>query len=118
MAGFESHVKDAVSRADQNPIGLFNEAVPVDSNEETSVTAVPNQMLFVDAEDNPVTVTLPEPTANTSVVVKKLDSTGNAVTIETPVGTQTIDGSASDRTITGENVSREIASDGSNYFII
>ncbi|UBF23337.1 hypothetical protein M1M40_gp59 [Halorubrum tailed virus 29] len=80
-------------------------------------TAGAQEIVLVDASGGPVTVTLPAPESAASVVVKKIDASGNAVTIATPGG-ETIDGD-SERTLTATTQpSREIMSDGTNYFII
>lgn len=55
--------------------------------------------ILVDASGGAVTISLPDPTADTTqadvrFVVKKVDSSINAVTVDT-VGTPTIDGAAS-----------------------
>jgi len=79
-------------------------------------TAVTQSLVLVDASGGPVTVTLPGPTSTAVVTVKKIDSSANAVTIATP-GSETIDGD-SDRTLTAQWVAREVASDGTNYYLI
>jgi len=79
-------------------------------------TASPQEAVLVDASGGPVTVTLPAPESAAANVVKKIDASSNAVTIATP-GTETIDGD-SERTMTAQYVSRELMSDGSNYFVI
>lgn len=50
------------------------------------------------------------------VRVKKIDSTGNTINIETP-NSETIDGKSS-LSISNQYTSRTIVSDGDNYFII
>jgi len=79
-------------------------------------TASENDIVLADASGAPLTVTLPAPSESVVVTVKKIDSSSNAVTIATP-GSETIDGDSS-RTLTAQYVSREITSDGTNYFII
>jgi len=79
-------------------------------------TAVTQSLVLADASGGPVTVTLPGPTSATVVTVKKIDSSANAVTIATP-GSETIDGD-SNRTLTAQWVAREVASDGTNYYLI
>lgn len=79
-------------------------------------TASPQEVVLVDASGGAITITLPSPESAASVVVKKIDSSGNAVTISTP-GSETIDGDAS-RTLSAQYVSREIMSDGTNYYIL
>lgn len=72
--------------------------------------------VLADASSGAFSVTLPDPSDEVFVSVKKVDSTANAVNIETP-GTETIDGETN-QSITGENTSLSILSDGTNYFII
>lgn len=79
-------------------------------------TAGENDIVLADASGGPITVTLPAPDASVAVTVKKIDASADAVTVATP-GAETIDGDA-ERTLTGQYVSREITSDGTNYFII
>jgi len=73
-------------------------------------------IVLADASGGTFTVTLPPATTDIDVTVKKIDSSENGVTIATP-NSETIDGDSS-RTITSQWVSREIVSDGSNYFIV
>lgn len=79
-------------------------------------TASAQEAVLVDASGGPVTVTLPAPESAAANVVKKIDASSNAVTIATP-GSETIDGD-SERTVTAQYVSRELMSDGSDYFVI
>lgn len=82
----------------------------------TDYTASAQEVVLADASGGPLTVTLPSPASSASVVVKKVDSSSNAVTIATP-GSETIDGD-SERTLAAQYVSREITSDASDYYII
>lgn len=79
-------------------------------------TAAENDIVLADASGGPLTVTLPAPDEAIMVTVKKIDSSANAVTIATP-GSETIDGD-SERTVSAQYVSREIISDGVDYYII
>lgn len=79
-------------------------------------TANKNDVVLADASGGAITVTLPSADSNIMVTVKKIDSSSNAVEIATP-NSETIDGDTN-RTITGQYISREITSDGTNYFII
>lgn len=103
---WNQHVQDQKNRG-------YNAVSSISSD----YSANPQEIVLVDASGGPVTVTLPSPEAAASVVVKKTDSSSNAVTIARP-GSESIDGDASDRTITAEDVSREVTSDGTDYFII
>lgn len=63
-----------------------------------------------------LTITLPEPRDTEQVGIQKVSSDNNVITIETP-NSETIDGQDF-ITISNENVSKEIISDGSDYYII
>jgi len=102
---WNNHVTDQQNRG-------YNDLSTVTSAYTTS----PQEIVLADASGGALTVTLPSPEAAASSVVKKIDATTNAVTIATP-GSETIDGDSS-RTLTAQYVSREITSDGTNYFII
>lgn len=71
---------------------------------------------LVDASAGAVTVTLPPPSTDINASVKKIDSSTNNVDIVTP-NAETIDGKSS-ISISSQYISRTIASDGTNYFII
>ena len=79
-------------------------------------TASAQEIVLVDASGGNVTVTLPTPTDATATIIKRIDGSANTVTIATP-GSETIDGD-SERTVTAQYVSRELMSDGSDYFVI
>jgi len=81
----------------------------------SNTTAAAQDVVLADASGSSLTVTLPSPSTDVDVVVKKTDSSGNAVTIATPGG-QTIDGQSSIG-ITAQYASRTVVSDGNNYFI-
>jgi len=117
MTGLENEVKSLISRPDQFPLGLYSEVEVVDSSNTTSVTASPGVIHLVDASSAAVDVTLEEPQDTFYMTtVKKVDSSGNAVNVETP-NSETIDGNSS-LSITSQFTSREIVDDGSNYFIV
>lgn len=97
--------------ADQTARGYNAIATPT-----SAYTASAQEAVFADTSGGGFTVTLPDPDAAVSVAVKKVDASGNTLTIATP-GSQTIDGD-SERTVTGDYASREIMSDGTNYWII
>jgi hypothetical protein len=79
-------------------------------------TASDGDLVLVDASGGPVTVTLPSPSDGQVVDVKKTDTSENPVTIATP-NTETIDGQSS-HSFSGDYVSRTIACDGTNYYIV
>jgi len=89
-----------------------HDVVPVSSDH----AAGEGDVVLADASGGALTVTLPAPSETIMVNIKKTDGSANAVTIATP-NSETIDGDAN-RTLTAENVSRTITSDGSNYYII
>lgn len=80
--------------------------------------------LEVDASGGSVTITLPTAASQFNAVshigtlynIKKIDSTGNAITIQ-PQGTDTIDGFAN-IPITAQNVNYLIQSDGARWVIL
>lgn len=75
-------------------------------------------VLLVDATSGPVNITLVSPGANPNktFVIKKIDPTGNAVTL-LPAGSETIDG-APNRVITTQFTSVKVITDGANWFVI
>lgn len=79
-------------------------------------TASNDDFVLSDASGGAITVTLPPPSANYRVDVKKIDSSSNDITIATD-DTGTIDG-ASSKTISTQYESITMVSDGTNWFII
>lgn len=77
--------------------------------------AVDADSLLVDASSGAISITLPHASLAARILVKKIDSSVNAVTIVTP-GSETIDGSAS-LTISTQNEAYGFISDGNNWFI-
>ena len=111
MSYLENQVKNSIARGDQNPIGLFSRVVEISSDKNLSH----GQFTLVDASGGDIDVTLPRPLNSSVVTVKKIDDTGNAVNVLTP-NSETIDGQSS-LSITSQYTSREIASDGDDYYI-
>jgi hypothetical protein len=74
-----------------------------------------DQLILVDCTGAAVTVTLPRASQNTGkrFTIKKIDSSGNAVTVA-PFSTATIDGAAT-ATISTQYVSLVVISDGTNW---
>lgn len=112
MGMFENEVKDSMSRGDYRPFILYGEVETVTSD----TTASHGTVVLADATSGDLTITLPEPLSARSVIIKRIDSTGNVVTINTQ-DSQTIDGSSS-ITINTQYVSREIVSDEEDYYIV
>jgi chemotaxis protein CheY-P-specific phosphatase CheC len=102
---WNDHVADQKSRG-------YDTVTTVTSNYNASS----NETVLADASGGAVTVTLPAVSEADVTTIKKIDTSSNGVTIETP-NTETIDGDSS-VTITGEYITREIISDGTNYYII
>jgi hypothetical protein len=77
-----------------------------------------DSVIKVDAGLNPVTLNLPDATANQGKVfyIKKMDSSVNAVTID-PFGAQTIDGLAT-LALTIQYESFTLVSDGNNWLVL
>lgn len=75
-----------------------------------------DETILADASGGAITITLPDPTSypNYEVMIKKIDSSANAVTVS-PHGTETIDG-ASSMTLANQNDAVRLRSDGSNWF--
>ena len=75
-----------------------------------------DEAILADASGGAITITLPNPAAypNYEVMIKKIDSSANAVTIA-PHGTETIDG-ASSLTLSSQNDAKRLRSDGSNWY--
>lgn len=97
-----------------------NEEWTVVNNSATDLTVTDgNTVVLASASAGGVTITLPSAggsNKNRMIVVKKTDSTSNGVVID-PNGSETIDGDTT-LTITTENASVMIVSDGSNWSIV
>ena len=76
--------------------------------------AVDADALMVDASAGGITITLPEASLAARIIVKKIDSSVNAVTVATP-GSETIDSAAS-LTISTQNGAYSLISDGTNWY--
>lgn len=104
-AEWNNHVADQQSRG-------YDTVTTVTGN----YTIAENEVVLADASGGSITVTLPSPSESGIITVKKTDSSSNSVVIATP-NSESIDGGAS-LTITGQYVSRELVSDGTNFYII
>lgn len=80
----------------------------------SNYTAVDADAVLVDASAGAITITLPEVTLAARVIVKKTDSSVNAITVATP-GSETIDGLAS-LTLANKNEAYSLISDGVNWY--
>jgi hypothetical protein len=80
----------------------------------SNYTAVDADALLVDATAGAISITLPEVSLAARIIVKKIDSSVNVVTVATP-GSETIDGAAS-LAISSENESYSLISDGTNWY--
>jgi len=78
--------------------------------------ALDRDCVLADASAAALTITLPSPTANAEVIVKKIDATANTVTIS-PAATETIDGATS-LVLDTQYEAYHLISDGTNWFII
>ena len=83
-------------------------------NISSNYIAVDADALLVDSTSGAITITLPEVTLAARIIVKKKDSSINAVTVAT-YGSETIDGSAS-LTISAQNEAYSLISDGENWY--
>jgi len=84
--------------------------------ETTDYTASETDIVLADASGGPLTVTLPAPSLDIDLHVKKIDSTSNNVTLATP-GTETIDGDNT-KDLNSEYLSLEITSDGDDFYVL
>lgn len=82
----------------------------------TATTARTMDGILADASSGTFDITLPAPSTDVEVTVKKIDSSSNAVGVATP-NAETIDGQ-SRLDMTKQYASRTIVSDGTNYYII
>jgi len=91
---------------------------PLRSQAVNAILTVNDFTLLMDASGGTRTATLPSAATVTGIIynIKKIDTSGNIVTITT-IGGQTIDG-ASTYSLTVQYQSVTIQSDGSNWFII
>ena len=78
-------------------------------------TASSNEFVLADASAAPITISLPSPTANARVAVKKIDSSTNEVVVD--AGTSKIDGSTT-FTLKTQYEAYEFYCDGSEWFIL
>lgn len=74
------------------------------------------EIVLCDAEDDEVDITLPKPSENIMVDVKKIDDSANDVIIHTD-GDETIDGDST-KTISSENDYYNLVSDGDDWYLI
>lgn len=84
-------------------------------NISSNYTAVDADFLLIDASSGAITITLPNSSLVARILIKKVDSSVNAVTVVTP-GSETIDGSAS-LTLATKNEAYAFISDGENWFV-
>lgn len=103
----------------QNDIVCNASSSPVIITEDTELMAG-ETLALVDATAGPITITLAATSEadvpGTQVVVKKIDSSANAVTI-VPAGSETIDG-ASSRVLSTQYAYVATVPDDTNYYII
>ena len=78
-------------------------------------TASSNEFVLADASAAPITISLPSPTANARVAVKKVDASTNEVVVD--AGTSKIDGSTT-FTLKTQYEAYEFYCDGSEWFIL
>ena len=78
-------------------------------------SASSNEFVLADASSAPITISLPSPTANARVAVKKIDSSTNEVVVD--AGTSKIDG-ATTKTLKTQYEAYEFYCDGSEWYIL
>ncbi len=95
-----------------------NHIIGVVSKTTTYLAVLADEVVLCDATSAGFTVDLPTAVGNTgkSYIVKKIDSSGNAVTIDGNAA-QTIDGAAT-KVLSSQYASARIVSDGANWHII
>lgn len=86
------------------------------SSVEPGETIGDRQLFLVDASGGAGNITLPAPAADLSCTVKKVDASGNAVTIVTP-GSETIDGAAT-KVLSAQNATAALACDGTDWWLV
>jgi len=84
-------------------------------SKNTNYTASDGDCVLVDASSGNITITLPEPSKDIQVNVKKIDSSANVVTVVPNGGS--IDGESS-KEISTQYESYFFISDGTNWYII
>jgi len=92
--------------------GAYANVVSASSN--TTLTNS-NDVVLASASGGAITITLPVPTSGKQFVIKKTDSTANAVTIA-PAGSETIDGNSL-WALSGQYDSVQLVTDGTNWYI-
>jgi hypothetical protein len=93
--------------------------IDIDSSDSPYTALATNEDIWVDASAGAVTVSLPSAggaLAEKEFLIKKIDSSFNAVTID-PDGSETIDGNAT-VAITTQYTAYRIKSNGTNWYII
>lgn len=99
---------------------IINGAFSTKVDTITAATTLNNtyHIVLADASSNAIKITLPSASicAGRQYIIKKIDSSANAVTI-IPQSGQTIDGQTS-ISITAQNDLRRIVSNGANWYII
>jgi len=93
------------------PVGGYNVVTKT-----ANYIASDRDCVLADASTAALTITLPSPTANAEVIVKKIDATANTVTIS-PAATETIDGATS-LVLDTQYEAYHLISDGTNWFIV
>ena len=78
-------------------------------------TASSNEFILANASANPITISLPSPSANARVAVKKIDSSTNEVVVD--AGTSKIDG-ATTKTLKTQYEAYGFYCDGTEWFIL
>lgn len=106
-------VYDAFGKTIDNFAELYGAVASVSTN--TTLTAS-RSVTAVNAASGAVTITLPSAVSATDAVVKKVDSSANAVTVA-PAGGQTVDGDSS-VVISYQWTAVHLKSDGSNWMMI
>lgn len=121
----ENQVKNLVQFTDASPVaGVYASVEPValESGDSTTLEGSNGTIhaLDVSSADGDVTVTLPNPSTASMLMVKVTDASNNAVSLGQN-DSEEIEGSASSFEIVaadGNNVCVEVVSDGTNWHIV
>jgi len=125
MSQAENQVKDLIQYTDASPVaGVYGSVEPatVEAGDDTTLEGSNSTIhaLDVSSADGDVTVSLPNPSTASMLMVKVTDASNNAVSLGQN-DSEEIEGSASSFEIVaadGNNVCVEVVSDGTNWHIV
>ncbi len=115
LALADTDTTGALSDTDWDTFNNKQEAIIAQGTHISSGSISNNTFNLCNATAGPITLTLPAASSNAQIIVKKIDSSANACTIDAD-GSETIDGNGT-RALSAQWVSIHIFSDGSNWYI-